>query len=48
MKADQKTQAEVTQTLGRMFEAYKTRDIESVLSLWSPDPDVLVVGSGED
>ena len=34
MKADQKTQSEVTQSLKGMFEAYKKRDLEGVLWFW--------------
>ena len=48
MKADQKTQSEVTQSLKGMFEAYKKRDLQGVLSFWAPDPDITVIGSGED
>jgi hypothetical protein len=34
MNADQKTMAEVTQTLKGMFEAYKKKDLSGVLSYW--------------
>jgi ketosteroid isomerase-like protein len=48
MKADQQTQTEVTQTFKGMFEAYKKQDLQGVLSFWAPDPDIVVIGSGED
>jgi ketosteroid isomerase-like protein len=48
MNADQKTQAEVTQTLKGMFEAYKKKDLSGVLSYWATDPDLVAIGSGED
>jgi ketosteroid isomerase-like protein len=48
MKADQQTQTEVTQVFKGMFEAYKKRDIQGVLSFWAPDPDIIVIGSGGD
>ena len=48
MKADQRTQTEVTQTLKGMFEAYKRKDLQGVLSFWAPDSDIVVIGSGAD
>ena len=48
MKADPKTQNEVTQTLKGMFVSYKKKDLEGVLSFWAPDPDIVVIGSGFD
>ncbi len=48
MKADQKTLTEVTKTFKGMFEAYKKQDLQGVLSFWAPDPDIYVLGSGED
>jgi len=48
MKADQKTLTEVTQTFKGMFEAYKKQDLQGVLAYWAPDPDIFVLGSGED
>jgi ketosteroid isomerase-like protein len=48
MKADQKTQNEVTLTLRGMFEAYAKRDLNGVLAFWAPDPDVAMIGSGAD
>ena len=48
MNADQKTQAEVTQSLKGMFEAYKKKDLSGVLSYWVTDADLVVIGSGGD
>lgn len=48
MKSDRQTHAEVTLTLRAMFEAYGKRDLNGVLSFWAPDPDIVVIGSGED
>jgi ketosteroid isomerase-like protein len=48
MKADQQTQTEVTQAFKGMFEAYKKKDLQGVLSFWAPDPDIVALGSGED
>src|SRR4030042_5888090 len=31
-----------------MFDAYKKKDLQGVLSFWAPDPDIMVIGSGED
>jgi hypothetical protein len=42
MEADQKTRGEVTQTLKRMFEAYKKRNLQAVLAVWAPDPGMQV------
>ncbi len=48
MRAEQKIQSEVTQSLKGMFEAYKKKDLQGVLSFWAPDPDITIIGSGED
>jgi hypothetical protein len=48
MKADQTTQTEVTHSFKGMFESYKKKDLQGVLSFWGNDPDVLVIGSGPD
>ena len=48
VKADPKTQTEVTQAFKGMFEAYKKQDQKAFLSYWTPDLDVLVIGSGID
>lgn len=48
MKADSKTQSEVTSTLKQMFDAYQKRDLTDMLAVVAPDKDVLVIGSGAD
>ncbi len=48
MRADPKTQAEVTQAFKGMFEAYKKQDLPATLSFWAPDSDVFALGSGAD
>ncbi len=48
MKADSKTQSEVSAVLKQMFDAYKRRDLSGMLAVMAPDPDVVVIGSGED
>ncbi len=48
MKADGKTQSEVTAALVGLFEAYNKRDLKGMLAFAAPDADVLVIGSGQD
>ncbi len=48
LKADQKTQSEVLQSFKGMFEAYKKKDLQATLSYWALDPDIVVIGTGED
>ncbi|MCW4029965.1 MAG: nuclear transport factor 2 family protein [Candidatus Bathyarchaeota archaeon] len=48
MKADSKTQNEVTSTLKQMFDAYQKRDLTAMLAVVAPDKDVIVIGSGAD
>lgn len=48
MKADSKTEADVMATLNRFMKAYQDKDIEGILSLFAPDPDVVFYGNGED
>lgn len=48
MKADAKTEAAVMSIINRLFEAYISRDIDSVLSCHAPDPDVVAIGTGAD
>jgi ketosteroid isomerase-like protein len=48
MKADSKTQSEVLLSFKGMFEAYKKKDLQATLSFWAPDPDIVVIGTGED
>jgi ketosteroid isomerase-like protein len=48
MIADSKTHSEVVSVLKGMFEAYKKRDLQGMLACMASDPDVVVIGSGED
>jgi ketosteroid isomerase-like protein len=48
LKADKKIHDEVALTLHAFFEAYGKRDLNGVLAFWAPDPDVTMIGSGED
>jgi len=48
MKADAKTEADVTDTLNKFANAYGQRNMDSILALLSPDPDVVVTGTGVD
>jgi len=41
MKADAKTEAEVMEVLNKLIEAYKKRDLDGILSLYAPYPDVI-------
>ncbi|MHB9096858.1 MAG: nuclear transport factor 2 family protein [Syntrophales bacterium] len=48
MKADAKTKAEVLQTMREMWKAYGRLDVDGVLAVYAPDPDIMVCGSGAD
>ncbi|MHB8910279.1 MAG: nuclear transport factor 2 family protein [Syntrophales bacterium] len=48
MKADPKTKAEVLQTMREMWKAYGRLDVDGVLAVYAPDPDIVVFGSGAD
>lgn len=48
MKADAKTEAEVMAVMDQYNEAYAKRDVNGVLALFAPDPDVVNIGTGED
>lgn len=48
MKADAKTEAAVMSIMNRLFEAYMSRDMDSVLSCHTPDPDLVAIGTGVD
>lgn len=48
MKADTKTEAAVIGAFNRFLKAYETRDGRSLLSLFVPDPDVVLYGTGAD
>ena len=48
MKADTETETDVRDTLDRFIKAYNDRDINGILNLFAPDPDVVFYGNGED
>jgi uncharacterized protein (TIGR02246 family) len=48
MKADAKTEAEVMNTVMQCFDAFTKRDLNTMLSFFAPDPDVVVIGTGRD
>jgi ketosteroid isomerase-like protein len=48
MRADKHTEKEVMMTLQTFADAWAGRDIDAVLGLFGPDPDVVVIGSGLD
>lgn len=48
MQATQQTVAEIQSVLDKFCESYGNKDIDRLLSLFDSDPDVLVIGTGED
>ena len=48
MKADQQTEAAAMAVLNRFSEAYVRRDVNELLSLFAPDADVVLLGTGTD
>lgn len=48
MKADAQTEAAVMAVLAQYTHAYEHRNMEELLALFVPDPDVLIIGSGAD
>ena len=48
MKADAKTEADVMAIMNRYNEAYAKRDVDGILALFSPDADVIIIGTGKD
>jgi len=48
MKADVKTEAEVMNVMSQSMEAFVKRDLDALLSLYSHDPDLVVIGTGGD
>lgn len=48
MKADAKTEAGVMAVMNRYNETYAKRDVEGVLSLFAPDTDIVIIGTGAD
>jgi len=48
MRADKKTEAAVEAVLDQMSKAYAQRDMDLLLSVFAPDPDVVMYGTGAD
>jgi ketosteroid isomerase-like protein len=48
LKADTKTEEAVLAVLKRMAEGYSKRDLDGILALFLPDPDVIMYGTGAD
>ncbi len=48
MQAAQQTVTEIQSVLDKFREGYGNKNIDMLLSLFDPDPDVLVIGTGED
>src|SRR5260370_15888085 len=48
MKADAQTEAALMATLEQFKQAYEQRDMEHLLALFAPDPDVILIGTGAD
>ena len=48
IKADRKTEAEVVAALNKLSEGYTRRDMNGLLALLAPDPDVFIFGTGAD
>ncbi len=48
MKADAKTEAAVLAVLDKLAERYSKRDLDGVMALFAPDPDLVLVGTGAD
>jgi ketosteroid isomerase-like protein len=48
MNANKKTEADVRAVLERMLDAYRTKDLDGVMSCYAPDPDLVSIGTGRD
>ncbi|MBI4261328.1 MAG: nuclear transport factor 2 family protein [Actinobacteria bacterium] len=48
MRADTETEAAVMRSFDELWKAYETRDGDRLLSLFVPDGDVLLYGTGAD
>ena len=48
MGADPKTEAAVMNVMKQFVEAFAKRDLDALLALYAPDPDVVVIGTGAD
>ncbi len=48
MKADAQTEAAVKAVMDGFAEYYAKRDLDGILALFAPDPDVVMYGTGAD
>jgi ketosteroid isomerase-like protein len=48
MKADAQTEADVMAALNSFMKAYQDKNLEGIIALFAPDPDVVFYGNGED
>ena len=48
MKADQQTEAAAMSVLNTFSDAYVRRDLNELLSVFAPDADVVLIGTGSD
>ena len=48
MRADPKIEAAVVNIVKQCFEAFTKKDLDSILALCTPDPDLVLIGTGGD
>ncbi len=48
MKANEKTEADVLNTMNKYMDAYQKRDIDELMRLFAPDDDQVHFGTGAD
>lgn len=48
MKADEKTEAAVMAVVHTFLGSYAGRDMDRITTLFAPDPDVVLIGTGAD
>jgi uncharacterized protein (TIGR02246 family) len=48
MNTDPRSEAEVRETIDAMFQAYQRKDIRAIMSVMSPEPGALSLGTGVD
>jgi ketosteroid isomerase-like protein len=48
MKANGKTEAAVMEVFNQFNKAYAQRDIDTIMALVAPDPDLVLLGTGAD
>lgn len=46
MQADDRTKAAVMGVINKWRESYAARDIDAIMALYAPDPDVVLIGTG--